>query len=312
VAKLELLDYAVEAVGPESVRELPLPPGKCLRWMWATKEQRRVHAGSYCPNDVQPPDHAMALDEAVARSINSMTTRHAVLMPELLAVRRPDLFEKMAAQISPRERAALDSPADRALASSQYASVGMNVAPDDISPSLSYSAAGVALFRILKQRREAAGLPAASLPEDPTQLLGNDSRATVEQIGGYLHKKLFLGDGSCTLSDAGALLALHRREGTLRWFAQRWPKLVFTGKTGSSPHDDSAVAAVALCLDSRPVVLVAALRPLQGPLPQGLQGSIVLRGLDSYLRELSRLSRRPDSAELPPWALVATAVEAVQ
>jgi hypothetical protein len=312
VAKLELLNFAAEAFGPESVRELPLSPGKCLRWMWATKEQRRVHAGSYCPNDVQPADHPMALDEAVARSINSMTTRHAVLLPELLAVRRPDVFKQMAAHLSPAERAALDSPADRALASGQYASVGMTVAPDDITPALSYSAAGVALFRTLKDRRERAGLPAASLPDDPTQLLGNDSRATVEQIGTYLHKKLFLGDGSCTLSDTGALLALHRKEGTLRWLAQRWPKLVFTGKTGSSPHDDSAVAAVALCLDTKPVLLVAALRPLEGTLPTGLRGSVVLRGLDSYLRELSRLTRRPDSAELPPWALVASAVEAIQ
>jgi hypothetical protein len=312
ISKLELLNYAVEAFGPESVRELPLPPGKCLRWLWATKEQRRVHAGSYCPNDVQPADHPMALDEAVARSINSMTTRHAVLLPELLAERRPDLFQQMASKLSQTERAALDSPADRALASVQYAQVGMTVAPDAISPALSYSAAGVALFRTLKQRRELAGLPAASLPDDPTQLLGNDSRATVEQIGHYLHKKLFLGDGSCTLSDTGALLALHRREGTLRWLAQRWPKLIFTGKTGSSPHDDSAVAALAICLDTRPVLLVGALRPLQGPLPQGLRGSVVLRGLDSYLRELSRLQRRPNSAELPPWAVLATAVEAVQ
>ena len=77
-------------------------------------------------------------------------------------------------------------------------------------------------------------------------------------------RKLFAGDGSCTLSDTGALLALHRREGTLRWLALRWPKLVFSGKTGSSPHDDSAVAAVALCLDARPVVLVASLRSLSG------------------------------------------------
>ncbi|HEY2027979.1 MAG TPA: transglycosylase domain-containing protein [Myxococcales bacterium] len=312
VAKLELLNFEAEAFGPESVRELPLAPGKCLRWMWATSEKRRVHGGSYCPNDVQPADHPMALDEAVARSINSMTTRHAVLLPELLATRRPDLFQQVAAHLTVAERTALDSPADRALASGQYAAVGMTVAPDAVTPALSYTAAGVALFRTLKERRERAGLPAASLPDDPTQLLGNDSRATVEQIGSYLHKKLFSSDGSCTLSDTGALLALHRKEGTLRWLAQRWPKLVFTGKTGSSPHDDSAVAAVALCLDTKPVVLVAGLRPLEGTLPLGLRGSVVLRGLDSYLRELSRLSRRPDSAELPPWAMVATAVETLR
>src|SRR5207253_1409873 len=187
VAKLEALDLAVEAFGPGAVRELTLPPGGCVRWIWSTKELRRSHPSRYCPNDV--------------------------------------------------------------------------------APELSYSAAGVALFRYLRDRRERAGLPADRLPEDPTSLLGNSSRATAEQIGGYLHRKLFANDGTCALSDTGALLALRRREGTLRWLAQRWPKLVFSGKTGSSPHDDSAVAAVGLCLDARPVVLVSVLRPLQAPLP---------------------------------------------
>jgi hypothetical protein len=77
---------------------------------------------------------------------------------------------------------------------------------------------------------------------------------------------------------------------------------VFSGKTGSSPHDDSALAAVGLCLDQRPVVLVAALRPLQGPLPDGLHGSVLLRGIDAYLRELARLDRKPTPALLPAWA----------
>ncbi|HEY4884615.1 MAG TPA: hypothetical protein VII08_13360, partial [Myxococcales bacterium] len=108
-------------------------------------------------------------------------------------------------------------------------------------------------------------------------------------------------DGTCALSDTGALLALHRREGTLRWLAQRWPRIVFSGKTGSSPHDDSAVAAIGICLDARPVVLVAALRPVQAPLPDGLQGSVLLRGMDAYLRELARLERKPGSPLLPPW-----------
>src|SRR5262249_37443751 len=98
-----------------------------------------------------------------------------------------------------------------------------------------------------------------------------------------------------------ALLALHRKEGTLRWLAQRWPKIVLSGKTGSSPHDDSAVAAVGLCLDARPVVLVGALRPLQAPLPDGLQGSVLLGGIDPYLKERARLRRPPASALLPPW-----------
>ena len=122
--------------------------------------------------------------------------------------------------------------------------------------------------------------------------------------------KLFANDGTCALSDTGALLAIHRKEGTLRWLAQRWPRLMFSGKTGSSPHDDSAVAAVALCLDARPVVLVAALRPLQAPLPDGLQGSILLRGIDAYLRELARLDRKPAPALLPAWAQTETELAA--
>jgi hypothetical protein len=244
----------------------------------------------------------MALDEAVARSINSMTARHAMLLPALLAQRRPDVLEQIAAEVPASERAALDSPADRALATDLLAQLGDAVPPDSISPELSYSAAAVALFRYLKERREHAGLPSARLPDDPTSLLGNSSRATPEEIGSYLHRKLFANDGSCALSDTGALLAIHRKEGTLRWLAQRWPRLVFSGKTGSSPHDDSAVAAVALCLDARPVVLVAALRPLHPPLPDGLQGSVLLRGIDAYLRELARLDRKPGSALLPAWS----------
>jgi hypothetical protein len=302
VAKLEALDLAVEAFGPGAVRELSLPPGGCVRWIWSTKELRRSHPSRYCPTDVTPATRPMALDEAVARSINSMTARHAMLLPALLAQRRPDLLRELAAEVPARERAALDSPADRALAGDLLAQLGEAVPPEAIAPELSYSSAGVALFRYLKDRRERAGLPADRLPEDPTSLLGNSSRATPEQIGAYLHRKLFANDGTCTLSDTGALLALHRREGTLRWLAQRWPRIVFSGKTGSSPHDDSAVAAVGVCLDARPVILVAALRPLQAPLPDGLQGSVLLRGIDAYLKELVRLQRKPGSALLPPWA----------
>jgi hypothetical protein len=244
----------------------------------------------------------MALDEAVARSVNSMTARHAMLLPALLALRRPDLLREVASEVPAEERAALDSPADRALAGDLLSQLGEAVPPDAVAPELSYSAAAVALFRYLKDRREQAGLPAERLPEDPTSLLGNSSRATPEQIGGYLHRKLFANDGSCMLSDTGALLALHRKEGTLRWLAQRWPKIVFSGKTGSSPHDDSALAAVGLCLDSRPVVLVGALRPIEPPLPDGLQGSVLLRGIDAYLKELVRLQRKPGTALLPQWA----------
>lgn len=302
IAKLEALDLAVEALGPRTVRERTLPPGACVRWIWATKSQRGASPASYCPADVTPAARAMSFDEAVARSINSMTVRHALLLPPLLWQWRPDLLHEIAAGMPPCDRAALDSPADRALTGGLLAQLGETVTPDQVAPELSYSAAGVALFRHLRARRELAGLPAERLPDDPTSLLGNSSRATTEQIGGYLHRKLLAGDGSCTLSDTGALLALHRRVGTLRWLAWRWPKLVFAGKTGSSPHDDSAVAGIAICLDARPVVLVAALRPLQAPLPDGLHGSVLLRGLDAYLRELRRLDRRVTSAALPPWA----------
>ncbi len=302
IAKLEALDLAVEAFGPEAVRELTLQPGGCVRWIWSTKDLRRSHPSQYCPTDVAPATKPMAMDEAVARSINSMTARHAMLLPALLAQRRPDLLRELSAEVKGPERAALDSPADRALAGDLLAQLGESIPPDAIAPELSYSAAGVALFRYLRERRERAGLPAGRLPEDPTSLLGNSSRATAEEIGAYLHRKLFANDGTCTLSDTGALLALRRKEGTLRWLAQRWPKLVFSGKTGSSPHDDSAVAAVGVCLDARPVVLIAALRPLQPPLPDGLQGSVLLRGIDAYLREISRLDRKPAPAILPAWA----------
>jgi hypothetical protein len=302
VAKLEALDLAVEAFGPQAVRELSLPPQGCVRWIWATKDLRRSRPSSYCPADVVAPVHAMAFDEAVARSVNTLTTRHAVLLPALFAQRRPDVLRALLAQVTDEERAALDSPADRALAGSLLAQLGTTVQPEEVPREISYTAASVALFRYLKVRRERAGLPAQGLPDDPTSLLGNSSRATVEQIGAYLRRKLFAGDGSCTLSDTGALLALHRRDGTLRWMAQRRPKLVFSGKTGSSPHDDSAVAAVAVCLDARPVVIVAGLRPPAGALPEGLRGSVVLRGLDAYLRELERLQRQPSSALWPAWA----------
>jgi len=302
IAKLEALDLAVEAFGPAAVRELLLPPGACVRWIWATKDQRRLRPASWCPEDVTKATHAMGFDEAVARSINSMTARHAMLLPVLLAQRRPDLLVHISAEVPAAERAALDSPADRALSGSLLAQLGETVPPDAIAPELSYSAASVALFRYLKERREQAGLPAQRLPDDPTSLLGNSSRATAEQVGAYLHRKLFAHDGTCMLSDTGALLAQRRKEGTLRWLAQRWPKLLFAGKTGSSPHDDSAVAAVGLCLDARPVVLVAALRPLDGPLPIGLRGSVLLRGIDAYLRELGRLQRSPTPALLPEWA----------
>ena len=116
VAKLEALDLAVEAFGPRAVQELTLPPAGCVRWIWATKDLRRSRPASYCPADVTPATHPMSFDEAVARSINSLTTRHAVLLPVLFAQRRPDLLSALVAEVPAEERAALDSPADRALA----------------------------------------------------------------------------------------------------------------------------------------------------------------------------------------------------
>src|SRR5207302_5217220 len=65
IAKLEALDLAVESFGPQQVRDLILPPGGCVRWIWATKEQRRSHPSSYCPSDVLPATHPMSFDEAV-------------------------------------------------------------------------------------------------------------------------------------------------------------------------------------------------------------------------------------------------------
>src|SRR5207248_7196855 len=176
--------------------------------------------------------HPMSLDEAVAKSVNSLTTRHAVLLPVLLSRRRPAVFRDLASTVPDEERRSLDSPADRALTSGLLAQLGETLAPDDVPQDRSYSAAGVALFRYLKKSREAARLPAERLPDDPTSLLGNSSRATPEQIGAYLHRKLFLQDGACTLSDHGTLLALRRKEGTLRWLAQKWPKLAAAWQTG--------------------------------------------------------------------------------
>src|SRR5207237_6299353 len=113
--------------GPSAVRELTLPPAACVRWIWARRP------ASYCPTDVAPVSHAMALDEAVARSVNALTARHALLLPLLLWQRRPDLLHDVSASISVEERAALDSPADRALAADLFAQRGETVAPGDVA-----------------------------------------------------------------------------------------------------------------------------------------------------------------------------------
>lgn len=302
VAKVEPLALAVEALGPAAVRAFTLSPGPCVRWIWATKGLRHSRASRYCPTDVHAPPGPLSFSEAVARSINTTTVGHVALLPLLIDAARPDLSARIRQTLTPRELASLDSPVDRALTANLLSSLGTATTADDVPERLGYSALQTGLFRYLKERREAAGLPARRLPDDPTSTLGNSSRATVEQIGGYLHKRLFEPGRECRLSDVGSLLALDRKVGTLRWLAARHPKLVFSGKTGSSPHDDGAVAAVALCLEGRPVVLTAAVRPVGARLPAGLQGSTLLRALDSYLTQLKKLGRRVESPALPGWA----------
>lgn len=308
VAKVEPLHVAAEALGPAAVQGLRLPPGPCVRWFWSAKGPRPSQAASWCPTDVAPPTEPMGLDEAVARSINSMTARHVALLPYRLWQSSPGRFAELNAQLAPGEGDAFDSDSDRAISAGLLGILGPARRPEDVPSELSYSRVQRAWFRWLRARRQSAGLPSERLPLDPTQSLGANSRATVEQIGRYLHTRLFDGSGECRLSDTGTLLALRREEGTLRWLARRRPGLVFAGKTGTSPQPfDSATAGVALCLDGRPVVLASGVRSLQGPLPHGLHGSRLLRGVDGYLEELDRLERPVSSPELPAWARAAVA-----
>lgn len=301
IAKLEPLVFAVEAFGPDAVRAFELPPARCVRWFWSGKS---ADAGRFCPTDVSEPTASLSFDRVVAQSINTMTARHVAVLPYRLWMERPSLFQQVIASTSVEEKKRLDSESDRAVSANILQSLGVSMVPDVIGPELSYSAVETSLFRYLNARRERAGLPASRLPEDPTQSLGNSSRATVEQIARYAHRTLFA-EGGCALSDAGALLALHRKEGTLRWLAAKKPKLLFAGKTGTSPHDDSAVSVVGVCLDGRPVVIAAGVRPITGKLPQGFHGSTLLRGVASYLTALSSLERTVSSPELPGWAVPA-------
>src|SRR5207237_9496289 len=128
-------------VGPEPVRDLVLPPGGCVRWIWATQEERRSHPSSYCPSDVLPATHPMSFDEAVAKSVNSLTARHAVLLPVLLFRRRPEVFRDLASTVPAEERPSADSPADRALASGLLAPLGETLAAAVVPRALAYSAA---------------------------------------------------------------------------------------------------------------------------------------------------------------------------
>ena len=308
VAKVEPLHAAVEALGPAAVQGLRLPPGPCVRWFWSAKGPRPSKPASWCPTDVAPPREPMGLDEAVARSVNSMTARHVALLPYRLWQSAPSTFAELSRQLGPREMEAFDSAADRAIAATLLGPLGVRRLPDEVPPELAYSGVQRAWFRWLRQRRQSGGLPSGRLPLDPTQSLGANSRATVEHVGRYLHGRLFDDSGECRLSDTGALLALRREDGTLRWLAAKHRDLVFAGKTGTSPQPfDSAVAGVALCLDGRPAVLAAAVRSLRGPLPRGLHGSRLLRGVHTYLKELERLERPVTSAALPAWAQSAVA-----
>ncbi len=312
VAKLEPLAAVVDAVGPGRVLEVALEPTpSCIRWSWVRSVKAEPRPAAWCPSDVARPDHPMTFDEAVARSVNTMTAKHLVMWPYRLSVEAPSVFERIVDEVPPVEQAALDSDSDRALAAGLLTSVGMPSVPDDVPRRLSYTVVETGWFRYLAERREAAGLP-SDMADDPTSVLGNSSRATVEEVGRYVHTRLFDTSDACRFSDVGWLLAERRTEGTLRWLASRHPALVVSGKTGTSPHSDAALAAVGLCLDGRAVVLVGAIRPTEGTLPDGLHGSAILRGIDGYLGALDELQRPVTSPEPPSWATPAAAAVMVE
>ena len=217
IAKLEPLTVAVEFLGVESVRALAVPPRICVRWFWT--RHRSLEAGStrWCPTNVVPAQKPLAFDEAVAHSVNDVTARHVALLPYRIALANREDHVVLRGYVPAREWTALDSKADRAIAANLLFTLGQEHAPEDIPEDLSYSPLQVAWFRYLNARRRDAGLPSGRLPEDPTQTLGNSSRATLEQVAHYAHRRLFDGSGyGCRLSETGALLAIHRNEGTLR------------------------------------------------------------------------------------------------
>ncbi len=306
IAKLELLRTVTDILGPESASTVEIHPRSCVRWFWTNTRSRS--RGRWCPTDVSSPDGPKALDETVARSINTLTARHLVAAPLRIWLADPDTFAAISTEVSDDERTQWDSDADRAITANLLSELGVNLPPDDVPKALSYTGLQVAWLRYLNANRERDGLPTAGLPEDVTAVIGNSSRATVEQVATYAHNVLFE-DEACALSDTGALLALQRENGTLRYLANRRPELIFAGKTGSSPHDDSAVAVVAVCLDGRSAVLAGALRAVDGKLPSGLHGSTILRGFDRYLEELEDLDRSATAAVLPEWATQPEPVE---
>lgn len=293
IAKLQLLHEAVALLGVEEVHTRKLAPAPCVRWAW---NGRLVGGrGRWCPSDTDAPGGPMALDEAVARSLNTPVARHAVSIPYRLRLASLGGLDAMggAAPIPATE-------SDRILSANLLGELGHPVPADQIPDQLAYTAVEQAWFRHLHEQRAALGLSLPGLPQDVTQLVGNSSRATTEQLAAYGHRVLFAGDGTCTLSDTGSLLAAWRDTGTLRWLAGKRRSLVFTGKTGSSPANDAAVAILAVCLDDRPIVLAGALRAVKGELPKGLHGSVVLRGHAAWLDEVEALERRVGDVRLSP------------
>ncbi len=302
IAKLAPLALAMDALGPDAVLSFKLAPVRCVRWYWPERGTHAGNAGQWCPDDVQPATEELSLDGAVARSINSMTAAHMIALPTRLWHDNPAVFRDVMARVTPAERERLDSPGDRALAAAQLAHLRLDFTADNVPAELAYTSSQLALYRVLNERRAALGLPVRGLPPDPTAVIGNSSAASIEQIGKYVHRTLFAEGLGCQLSDTGAALALERRNGTLRWFAQRWPKLIFSGKTATSSVDDSALSTLAICLDGRPIVVAIGLRPIGGKLPKGFHGALTLRATDTYLKQLAKLERRVTSVTLPPWA----------
>lgn len=299
IAKLEPLWAAVDLLGVQAVRDFELSPTRCVRWFWSESQRAADLHGQWCPKDAANADQSLGLDSAVARSINTTTAAHVAALPYRIWRVDPHFV----AGLTDPEPEALDSEADRAIAAQLLKLVGAPVPVEQVPESMSYSRLQVGWFRYLNQRRENHGLPAVRLPLDPTQTVGNSSRATLEEVARYVHRSLLLEEpGQCALSDVGALLAERRDEGTVRWLAMRHPKLVFAGKTGSSPHDDAALAAVAICLDGRPVVVAGAIRPVAGALPDGLHGSLVLRGIHRWMETMEALDRPVSSPTMPDWA----------
>jgi len=301
LAKLELLDVAVQAYGGPAIPDFSLSPVKCLRWFWNPKQPGRKNAGLWCPQDVAPPTGPTSLDMAVALSQNTTTAAHGVVEPYRLWRDQPALFAEILSNLRPGEARQLDSLADRGLAAHQLELIGVPMPASDVPAELSYSSVEIAFLRFLNARREAAGMNVRGLPEDITQYVGNSGSAAVGDIATYVHRKLFAVTEGCTLSDTGALLAIHRAQGTLRYLASQFPHLIYAGKTGSSPDNHGVVAAAGFCLEGRPIVVVAGARFDKGEFPKGFHGSEMLRGIAAWMKNMQKLQRHIESPDMPDW-----------